>query len=248
MTHMAESKKPGSHSHPKPKGGGHKAKEPKKAHKASPAPKPHADRKPKAAPAKEHKPSGAPKREKKAAPKRPAQAPAKPSEKGAPPGKAPAKPEEKGEEEVEIVEAPTRPEYHAAPKPALSPEQRAGLAERRRVAARRPRFRRQQWYEYKRLSNTGWRRPTGIDSAMRRHFGYEQSVVRVGFGGPRVVRGLHPSGFREVHVQNASDLKGIDPKTQAARVSATLGTRKLKLLYAEADKLGVRVLNRRNLE
>lgn len=163
---------------------------------------------------------------------------------------APKKPAAKGtskEPEVKIVEKPT-PKYQVAAKPALAPELRASLALRESIDRRRPRFRRQQWYEYKRLEDSGWRRPTGIDSAMRRHFGYEQPVVRIGFGGPRESRGLHPSGFREVYVEQVDDLKRIDPKTQAARVSARLGARKLKLVYAEADKLGVRILNRRHLE
>lgn len=151
------------------------------------------------------------------------------------------------EEEVKIVDKPAEKKHVARAKANLSAEQKKGLQQRREISDRRPWFKRQQWYEYKRLG-TAWRKPTGMDSAMRRHFGYEQSVVRVGFGGPKAVRGLHPSGFREVYVDQIEQLKGIDVKTQAARVSGTLGTRKLKLIYAEADKLGVRILNRRTLQ
>lgn len=159
------------------------------------------------------------------------------------------KPGKSSGETVEIVEKPTPKKHVARPKPQLTKEQEAALHLRRLVAQRRPkRFQRQQWYEYKRLANSGWRKPTGVDSAMRRHFGYEQPVVRVGFRGPAAARGLHPSGFQEVHVEQASALAQVDPKTQAVRFSRTLGTRKLKLLYAEADKLGVRILNRRNLK
>jgi large subunit ribosomal protein L32e len=152
-------------------------------------------------------------------------------------------------DEVKIVEKTEKREHKAQAKPTLSKETVARLRLREAIASRRPKkFKRQQWYEYKRLEDSGWRKPTGVDSAMRRHFGYEQPVVRVGFRGPVETRGLHPTGFREVRVERLEDLAKIDPKTQAARVSGGLGTRKLKLVYAEADKRGVRVLNRRTLE
>jgi large subunit ribosomal protein L32e len=153
------------------------------------------------------------------------------------------------EEEVKIVEKATPKKHQAQAKPTVSPELKQRLVLRRAIASRRPKkFKRQQWYEYKRLEDSGWRKPTGVDSAMRRHFGYEQPVVRVGFRGPVESRGLHPTGFQEVRVETVADLARIDPKTQAARVSGKLGRRSLKLVYAEADKRGVRVLNRRKLE
>lgn len=156
------------------------------------------------------------------------------------------KPAPKGED-VKIVDTPTEKKHVARAKADLTDEQRKALSLRDTIAGRRPWFRRTQWYEYKRLANTGWRRPRGVDSAMRRHFGYEQPVVRVGFAGPKSVRGLHASGFREVYVEVLSDLDKIDVKTEAARVSGTLGTRKLRILYEAADKKGVRILNRRTL-
>src|SRR5688572_5014382 len=163
--------------------------------------------------------------------------------------KAPVGGSKASKDDVKIVEKTTPREHKAQAKPTLTKETQDGLRLRRAIASRRPKkFRRQQWYEYKRLEDSGWRKPTGVDSAMRRHFGYEQPVVRVGFRGPAATRGLHPTGFQEVRVERVEDLSKIDPKTQAARVSGGLGTRKLKLVYAEADKRGVRVLNRRQLE
>jgi large subunit ribosomal protein L32e len=197
------------------------------------------------APTPAQKPTTAPKKEtgaeKKAADAQ-KRAAGKSAPKAVPKGAAPAK-----KDDVKIVDKPKEEKHKAQAKPTLTESQRKALALRAVIDARRPRFRRQQWYEYKRLANTGWRKPTGVDSAMRRHFGYEQSVVRIGFGGPKEVRGLHPSGFREVFVDQIGQLKTIDKKTQAARVSGNLGARKLRDIYVEADKLGVRVLNRREL-
>lgn len=165
------------------------------------------------------------------------------------PKKAAAAAKKAAANEVKVVEKATPGGHKAQAKPTLTDATKKGMVLRRAIAGRRPRkFKRQQWYEYKRLEDSGWRKPTGVDSAQRRHFGYEQPVVRVGFRGPVAARGLHASGFREVYVAQVGDLAKIDPKTQAARVSGNLGTRSLKLVYAEADKRGVRVLNRRNLE
>jgi large subunit ribosomal protein L32e len=146
---------------------------------------------------------------------------------------------DEGDDEAPVVHTPRI-------KPELDDETRVLLAKRREIDGRRPAFRRQQWFEYKRLSRTGWRKPTGQDSAQRRHYVYRPPVVRIGFRGPAAVRGLHPSGFEEVRVERPKDLEAIDPKKQAARVSATVGKRKLKDIYKEADKRKIRVLNRRS--
>lgn len=214
--------------------------------KPAKAPAPSAASQPAAS---EKKPAASPKKEAPKAPKKEIAASAKATP--APSGKGKAEPKAKAAASppVKIVEKPTPPVHQARAKATLTPELRARLRLRDAIASRRPNpFRRQQWYEYKRLKDSGWRRPTGVDSAMRRHFGYEQPVVRVGFRGPRETRGLHPSGFEEVYVDSAAALARVtDPARQAARVAATLGARTLKTLYAEADKRGVRILNRRKL-
>jgi large subunit ribosomal protein L32e len=78
---------------------------------------------------------------------------------------------------------------------------------------------------------------------MRRNFKYRPSKVRVGFRGPKETRGLHPSGFREVIVNNVGDLEAIDPKIEAARISSTVGTKKRIDIEKKAEELDVRILN-----
>ena len=46
-------------------------------------------------------------------------------------------------------------------------------------------------------------------------------------------------------VHNVADLEAIDPETEAARVGGSVGGRKREHIYARADELGIRVLNRR---
>jgi large subunit ribosomal protein L32e len=133
----------------------------------------------------------------------------------------------------------------AKQKPVLSEEMKAALELRSEQKKKTPSFRRTEWFRYKRLSRSGWRAPHGMDSKQRRNYKYRSSLVRVGHGKVAAARGLHPSGFREVMVQNSGDLDSIDPETEAARVGRSVGGRKREQIYSRADELGIRVLNRR---
>ena len=82
---------------------------------------------------------------------------------------------------------------------------------------------------------------------MRRHFKYRIPVAQVGFGGPARVRGLHPSGFEEVRVNNLKEIDNVDLKTQAIRIASTVGDKKREIIVSKADELGIRVFNRRDL-
>ena len=113
---------------------------------------------------------------------------------------------------------------------------------RRRIASKRPRFRRQESWRYVRIKEN-WRRPRGIDSKMRlKKKGWPPSPG-VGYRGPRAVRGLHPSGYEEVLVYNVGDLATIDPETQAIRIAGAVGARKRAMILEEAEKRGIKVLN-----
>ena len=132
-----------------------------------------------------------------------------------------------------------------APKRAELPEElRALLRTRRMLDRRRPVFGRQAANRYWRIGRDGaWRRPRGLQSKQRRHYGYRPRIVRVGYRSPARVRGLVPSGFRPILVRTTDDLEGIDARTQAAVIARTVGTRRRLVLEEEARRLGIRVLN-----
>ena len=137
-------------------------------------------------------------------------------------------------------------EYKPRQKPVLDPETKVALSKRNRMSNRRPAFKRQNWFRYKRLGDK-WRRPRGIHSKMRRHFKYRITVVQPGFRGPASVRGLHPSGFEEVMIHNLKEVDNVDPKTQAIRISSKVGDKKRELIVKKADELNIRIFNRRDL-
>ncbi len=136
-------------------------------------------------------------------------------------------------------------EHVARQKPVLSEEIKEALALRAAQKKATPTFRRTEWFRYKRLSRSGWRKPHGMDNKQRRNFKYRGSLVRIGHGKVNTASGLHPSGFEEVMVHNPADLDQIDAETQAARVVSNVGGRKREVIHSRADELGIRVLNRR---
>ena len=139
-------------------------------------------------------------------------------------------------------------EYVPRQKPVLDDETKAALLTRKSQRSSMPKFRRQEWFRYYRLARTGWRKPNGYQSKQRLNMKYRTPMVRIGHRKIASVRGLHPSGFEEVLVKTPSDLEGLNPDSQAVRVSAGVGNRKRTIIHNRADQLGLRILNRRRIQ
>lgn len=164
------------------------------------------------------------------------------AEKKAEPKAQPEKKEKEPKAAKEEEEPEEEEEYKVKKKPKLSKEQKERLRLRKQIKKGTPDFLREEWFRYKRIPKN-WRKPDGISSKMRINLKYRPSKVRVGFRGPKDTRGLHPSGFEEVIVNNVMDLESINPKTQAARIGSTVGTKKRISIEKKAEELEVRILN-----
>ncbi len=158
-------------------------------------------------------------------------------------------PEEKIEEEKEVEEGEERVEEeekeikYKPPKPSLSREEAKLLKIRNKMNSYRPRFIRMNSWYLKRLEDV-WRSPNrSLDNKIRLEKKGYPARVKVGYRGPKAVRGMHPSGFREVLVYNASQLEGLDPSKYAIRISSTVGRRKRGEIIKKAMELGLRILN-----
>jgi large subunit ribosomal protein L32e len=151
------------------------------------------------------------------------------------------KPQEQKAPAVEIVEE-EKGAYKPKIKPELNEAQQKQLVIRRQIKKRTPHFLREEGFRYKRIPKN-WRRPTGMTSKMRINLGYRPNKVRVGFRAPKLVRGLHPSGFHEVIVHTVKELDAIDPKTQAVRIGSTVGTKKRLEIAKKASERDIRLLN-----
>jgi large subunit ribosomal protein L32e len=144
-----------------------------------------------------------------------------------------------------VEETTPEPEEVRIPKRAtLSPERRRLLALRRAQDVRRPIFGRQAANRYWRIGRDGaWRRPRGLQSKQRRHYGYRAQIVSIGYRSPAAVRGLAPNGFRPVIVHTSLEIDALDPAREAAVIARTVGTRRRLTLEDAARRKGVHVLN-----
>jgi large subunit ribosomal protein L32e len=170
--------------------------------------------------------------------KRAPRAKAAPSAAPATPAAKPATKPAPKEKDADVAEA-------KVPKRAnLPPALRTLLAARRGIDRRRPIFGRQAANRYYRIGRDGaWRRPRGLQSKQRRHYGYRAKIVRIGYRSPARVRGLVPSGFAPVLVHTAEEIAGLDVARQAAIIARGVGTRRRLILEEAARKRGLRVLN-----
>ncbi|MEW5760020.1 MAG: 50S ribosomal protein L32e [Candidatus Thermoplasmatota archaeon] len=145
--------------------------------------------------------------------------------------------EEIEEEEEKIEEKPTVKIKKIKPK-----IKNKYLEVREKINKRRPAFKRQEWFRYKKLGEK-WRKPKGIHSKMRKHKKYRPPIVSIGYRGPKEVRGIHPSGFEEVLVYNTKDIEKLNPERQAARIGRTVGLKKKLEIEKKAVELNLRILN-----
>ncbi|RLF05048.1 MAG: 50S ribosomal protein L32e, partial [Thermoprotei archaeon] len=98
------------------------------------------------------------------------------------------------------------------------------------------------WY-LARLDDS-WRSPrSGLDNKIRLERKGFPARVKVGYRGPRAVRGLHPSGKVEVLVHNPAELEGLDPGVHVVRIASTVGARKRGEILRRAEELGLKVVN-----
>jgi large subunit ribosomal protein L32e len=125
--------------------------------------------------------------------------------------------------------------------------QKAKVRLRKRVKANKPKFQGQEVWRYKRIRDR-WRRPRGVDSKMRQNVKGWPKTVNVGYGGPKIAKFLHPSGYKEVLVHNLSEIEGLDIETQAIRIAHRVGGKKRMEILTKAKEKGLHILNARELK
>jgi large subunit ribosomal protein L32e len=108
-----------------------------------------------------------------------------------------------------------------------------------------PDFIRSDSWKVKRLENSGWRKPKGLENKMRLKRKGWPPIVKIGYRKIRSVRGLHPSGLKEVLVYNEKELVGLDPENTIVRISSSVGKLKRIKIIDECNKLGIKVANPR---
>ncbi len=85
-----------------------------------------------------------------------------------------------------------------------------------------------------------WRKPRGIDFKIRES---RLKIPKTGYRTEKSVRGLHPSGKKEILIHNEGGLLSLDGKNIAIRIATTVGKKKRIAIRKKCAELGLRVLN-----
>jgi len=124
----------------------------------------------------------------------------------------------------------------------LDAETKRLLDVRKKQKSKKPTFKQTDSHKKKKLADH-WRRPDGIHNKTRYAKHGKCPLVEAGYGSPAAVRGLHPSGFEEIIVNNVKDLVPIKIDRQAARIGRTVGAKKRSDIENKAADLGLKILN-----
>ncbi|KAJ6268673.1 dna polymerase [Bipolaris maydis] len=106
------------------------------------------------------------------------------------------------------------------------------------------RFNRHQSDRFK-CVDPSWRKPKGIDNAVRRRFKGRAAMPKIGYGSNKKTRHMMPSGHKAFVVNNVADvdLLLMHNSTFAAEIAHAVSARKRIDIIARAKQLGVKVTN-----
>ncbi|MFW9826902.1 MAG: 50S ribosomal protein L32e [Candidatus Thorarchaeota archaeon] len=113
---------------------------------------------------------------------------------------------------------------------------------KKKMNKKRPSFRRVESWRYKRVKDS-WRKARGIDSQTRKKTKSGVKSPTVGYRSPKKVRGLHPSGYKEVRIIKIKDLNNLNKNVHAVKISSKLGSKKRVALIDYCQKKGFKILN-----
>jgi large subunit ribosomal protein L32e len=105
-------------------------------------------------------------------------------------------------------------------------------------------FKRHHSDRYDRVGES-WRKPKGIDSAVRRRFRGTIRMPKIGYGSNKKTRHMSPSGHKTFLVSNIADLDLLllHTKSYAAEIAHNVSSRKRIAIVEKAKALGVKVTN-----
>ncbi|MBU3896740.1 MAG: 50S ribosomal protein L32e [Nanoarchaeota archaeon] len=93
-----------------------------------------------------------------------------------------------------------------------------------------------------------WRKPRGRKCKLRRHVKSRGFLPHPGYGSPKAVRFMHPSGLEEILVSNLNDMNGLNSEKQCVRIATTVGNRKKVDIQKKAEEMKIRILNPKKIE
>lgn len=114
---------------------------------------------------------------------------------------------------------------------------------RLKIKKKKPDYLRYTSHRVKALKEDSWRRPRGIHNKVRRKLKGKPSMVEVGYGSPKEVKGLLRNGKKPVLIHNLEELLKLDKEKEVAIIASAVGKRKRELILQKAKELNIEVLN-----
>jgi large subunit ribosomal protein L32e len=115
------------------------------------------------------------------------------------------------------------------------------------LRSKKPNFPRTDIHKKAKLQGKGWRKPKGRVNRVKRLGIYHGASPGIGYASPRSVRGLHPSGYKIVEVENINQLEGLDSKTTGIKLRK-IGLKNKIMIVKHAIEKKLRILNLRKPE
>jgi len=93
---------------------------------------------------------------------------------------------------------------------------------------------------------TGWRKPKGIDSAVRRKFKGARRMPKIGLGSNKKTRHMLPNGFYKFLVRQESDLNMLvmHNTKYCVEIAHNISSRKRRSIVTKAEALGLYITNK----
>lgn len=86
-----------------------------------------------------------------------------------------------------------------------------------------------------------WRKPRGTHNKKRMKASFMGASPKIGYRNPPEMRGLHPSGMKEVIVNNVKEIENL--KDVVVRIASSVGGKKRALIEEKAKALHLRIVN-----
>ena len=107
------------------------------------------------------------------------------------------------------------------------------------------RFKRQDYFRHKRPKKS-WRRPKGRQSKMRKQKSGSGPLPRIGYGSPKIERGMIDKK-KVIVISNPNELEKLD-NSYSIFISSGVGKKKTKIIFEKAKEKEIKVLNMKKVK
>lgn len=92
-----------------------------------------------------------------------------------------------------------------------------------------------------------WRAPKGMHSKLRKKFRGKRKMPSIGYSSPSKVKGLHPSGLKQVLIHTVADLSYLKENVGII-IASTVGKKKKIEIIKKAKELKIKILHIKDLD